>query len=161
MRDVVVAALRTDVTPFSVGPVTAALHAAGIDSIHPDRYRLGALVRIPDGTPRPQDRGPCPIAASPGCRGAARRGGARMEHGRLGTAAALGKEPLMHAKKGDWLVVESSVLDRHSRRGIILDVEGPDGTPPFLVRWEDNGHETLVFPGPDAHIAAAGTVKVE
>lgn len=43
----VVAALRTDVIPFSVGPVTAApLHAAGIDSIHPDRYRLGALVRV-------------------------------------------------------------------------------------------------------------------
>ena len=41
------AALRTDVTPFSVGPVTAApLHAVGIESIHPDRYRLGALVRV-------------------------------------------------------------------------------------------------------------------
>jgi len=47
MRDAVVAALRSDVTPFSVGPVTAApLHAAGIESIHPDRYRLGALVRV-------------------------------------------------------------------------------------------------------------------
>ena len=47
MRDAVVAALRTDVTPFSVGPVTAApLHAVGIESIHPDRYRLGALVRV-------------------------------------------------------------------------------------------------------------------
>jgi uroporphyrinogen-III synthase len=30
-----------------VGPITAApLHAAGIDSVHPDRYRLGALVRV-------------------------------------------------------------------------------------------------------------------
>jgi uroporphyrinogen-III synthase len=47
IRAAVVAALRTDVTAFSVGPVTAApLHAAGIDSIHPDRYRLGALVRV-------------------------------------------------------------------------------------------------------------------
>ncbi len=47
MRAAVVAALRTDVTPFAVGPVTAApLHAAGIESIHPDRYRLGALVRV-------------------------------------------------------------------------------------------------------------------
>ena len=45
--DTVVQALRTDVTPASVGPVTAApLHAVGIDSIHPDRYRLGALVRL-------------------------------------------------------------------------------------------------------------------
>ena len=65
----------------------------------------------------------------------------------------------MHAKKGDWLVVESSVVDRHSRRGVVLKVEGPEGTPPFLVRWEDNGHEGLVFPGPDAHIAAAGSVS--
>lgn len=45
--DAVVRALRTDVTPVSVGPVTAApLHLVGIDSIHPDRYRLGALVRL-------------------------------------------------------------------------------------------------------------------
>ena len=40
----------------------------------------------------------------------------------------------MQATKGDWLVVESSVVDRSSRRGLILDAEGPDGTPPFLVR---------------------------
>jgi uroporphyrinogen-III synthase len=46
-RHRVIDALRTDVTAFSVGPVTAApLHAAGIESIHPDRYRLGALVRV-------------------------------------------------------------------------------------------------------------------
>jgi uroporphyrinogen-III synthase len=46
-RTWVVRALRTDVIPFAVGPITAApLHAAGIDSVHPDRYRLGALVRV-------------------------------------------------------------------------------------------------------------------
>ena len=61
----------------------------------------------------------------------------------------------MHATKGDWLVVESSAVARSSRRGLVLDVEGPDGGPPFLVRWEDNGHEGLVFPGPDAHVVAA------
>lgn len=61
----------------------------------------------------------------------------------------------MHAKRGDLLVVESSTVDRSSRRGLILDVEGPEGTAPFLVRWEDNGHEGLVFPGPDAHVTAA------
>lgn len=64
----------------------------------------------------------------------------------------------MDAKKGDWLVVGSSEVGRPSRRGIILDVEGPDGTPPFLVRWDD-GHEGLVFPGPDAHVAAARTIS--
>ena len=42
----VVAAMRADVVPFAVGPVTAApLHAVGVIAIHPDRYRLGALVR--------------------------------------------------------------------------------------------------------------------
>ena len=47
MRDAVIAALRTDVTPFAVGPVTAApLRAAGVDAIHPERFRLGALVRV-------------------------------------------------------------------------------------------------------------------
>ena len=66
-------------------------------------------------------------------------------------------EPTDAGEKGDWLVVESSVVDRSGRRGLILDAEGPDGTPPFLVRWEDNGHEGLVFPGPDAHVAAAGS----
>ncbi len=59
----------------------------------------------------------------------------------------------MRAKKGDWLVVESAAVERHSRRGLVLAVEGPDGSPPFLVRWEDDGHESLVFPGPDAHVA--------
>lgn len=44
--DAVVSAMRTDVVPFAVGPVTAApLHAVGIDAVHPDRYRLGAMVR--------------------------------------------------------------------------------------------------------------------
>jgi Domain of unknown function (DUF1918) len=67
----------------------------------------------------------------------------------------------MQAKKGDWLVVESAVVGRVARRGMVLDAEGPDGTPPFLVRWQDNGHEGLVFPGPDAHIAAPGALPGE
>jgi len=69
---------------------------------------------------------------------------------------AYEKGTTMHATKGDWLVVESSVLDRPSRKGLILEVEGPDGSPPFLVRWADNGHEGLIFPGPDAHVAPDG-----
>ena len=68
----------------------------------------------------------------------------------------------MQAKKGDWLARSrelSSAVDRSGRRGLVLDVEGPDGNPPFLVRWEDNGHEGLIFPGPDAHVAAPGSVS--
>ncbi len=29
-----------------------------------------------------------------------------------------------------------------------------DGAPPYRVRWSD-GHEGLVYPGPDAHIVPA------
>lgn len=35
------------------------------------------------------------------------------------------------------------------RVGEIIEVKGPGGTPPYLVRFED-GHQGLVFPGPDA-----------
>jgi len=27
-----------------------------------------------------------------------------------------------------------------------------DGGPPYLVRWNDSGHETLYFPGNDATV---------
>ena len=34
----------------------------------------------------------------------------------------------------------------------ILEVRHEDGSPPYLVRWSDNGHEALVFPGSDAFV---------
>ncbi len=34
----------------------------------------------------------------------------------------------------------------------IIETRGPDGSPPFLVRWADEGRTTLVFPGPDARV---------
>ena len=35
---------------------------------------------------------------------------------------------------------------------VITEVNDTDHTPPYTVRWLDNGHEALVFPGPDAHV---------
>jgi len=61
----------------------------------------------------------------------------------------------MRAKAGDWLIVESAAIDRRSRRGLILEVSGTDGGPPYRVRWSDDNHEALVFPGPDAHVTPA------
>jgi uncharacterized protein DUF1918 len=58
----------------------------------------------------------------------------------------------MKANVGDILVVLSKHLDEPSMQGEILEVHGADGDPPFLVRWEETGHEALVFPGPDAHV---------
>ena len=55
----------------------------------------------------------------------------------------------MKAQRGDWLV------EPGGRRGKITAVKHEDGRPPFLVRWLDNGHETLVFPGRDTQIVTA------
>ena len=61
----------------------------------------------------------------------------------------------MKANVGDHLVVQSQHLDKHVRDGEILEVNGPEGTPPYLVRWSDDGHESVCFPGPDAHVEPA------
>ena len=54
----------------------------------------------------------------------------------------------MKATVGDRLCVHSRTVDRPARLGEVVEVRGPDGQPPFLVRFDD-GHETLLFPGPD------------
>jgi len=56
----------------------------------------------------------------------------------------------MHAVVGDKLVVRSRHAGEHDREAIILSVEGPDGGPPYRVRWSDDGHESVFFPGSDA-----------
>jgi hypothetical protein len=56
----------------------------------------------------------------------------------------------MKAQVGDRIVVHSHTTGRPDRDGEVLEVRGTDGGPPFLVRWADDGHEGLVFPGPDA-----------
>lgn len=61
----------------------------------------------------------------------------------------------MHATAGDWLIVEQSTVDRPARRGRIVEVRDPDGAPPYVVHWLDSEHETLVYPGPDAHVLTA------
>lgn len=60
----------------------------------------------------------------------------------------------MQAQVGDRLVVESNRVDSPRREGEILEVQGDDGGPPYLVRWS-NGHEGLTYPGPDARVATA------
>ena len=55
----------------------------------------------------------------------------------------------MNANIGDRIVVRGHKVGDHDREGVILEVHGAEGEPPFLVRWSD-GHEGLVFPGTDA-----------
>lgn len=58
----------------------------------------------------------------------------------------------MYAEAGDRLIVKSTYEGSPGRDGEILEVRHADGSPPYLVRWSDNGHESLIFPGPDAHV---------
>ena len=58
----------------------------------------------------------------------------------------------MYAAVGDRLVVHSAHLDGPVRDAEILEVHGKDGAPPFVVRWSDTGHESLIFPGPDSTV---------
>lgn len=61
----------------------------------------------------------------------------------------------MHAHPGDHLLIEGTKVGAHRRDGQILECQGADGGPPFLVHWNDTGAESLVYPGPDAHITSA------
>lgn len=54
----------------------------------------------------------------------------------------------MRATIGDQLHVHSRTVEETDRTGLILEVRGTAGAPPYLVRFDD-GHERLVYPGPD------------
>lgn len=58
----------------------------------------------------------------------------------------------MRAKPGDRIVVQGHHVGEPNRDAEVLEVHGADGGPPYRVRWSDDGHEGLYFPGPDAMV---------
>jgi hypothetical protein len=60
----------------------------------------------------------------------------------------------MRATVGDQLHVHGRTVGERDHLGKIVEVRGSDGEPPYLVRHPD-GHESLVFPGPDAVVEPA------
>lgn len=61
----------------------------------------------------------------------------------------------MHANCGDHIVVETTTLATHRRRGEVLEVLGQGEQEHYRVRWDD-GHESVYFPGPDARVQPGG-----
>ena len=57
----------------------------------------------------------------------------------------------MHATVGDEIVVDQSRVGAPPRKGQIIEVREEGDTLHYVVRWDD-GHETLFFPGSDAHV---------
>jgi hypothetical protein len=66
----------------------------------------------------------------------------------------------MRAVIGDRLHVHSRAVGGAPQFAEVIEVLGADGGPPYRVRYED-GHEAIVFPGPDStiehHDAAASS----
>lgn len=61
----------------------------------------------------------------------------------------------MKANVGDWLVVKGTTTELADQRGLITEVHGAEGAPPYVVRWLANGHVATVFPGSDAIVVTA------
>jgi hypothetical protein len=57
----------------------------------------------------------------------------------------------MQAEVGDRLRIHGAVVGRPDHMSEIIEVRGPDGSPPYLVR-RDDGHRVLVFPGTDTSV---------
>jgi hypothetical protein len=66
----------------------------------------------------------------------------------------------MRAHVGDQLILEGVHWGDPPRVGVIADLRHPDGTPPYLVRWLDTGHESVVFPGCTAQLRTATPADV-
>ncbi|MDE3085301.1 MAG: DUF1918 domain-containing protein [Acidobacteriota bacterium] len=67
----------------------------------------------------------------------------------------------MRAAVGDRLIVKGHRIGEPDKGAEILAVEGEDGGPPFLVRWDDDGHQGLFFPGADAVVEHYPMVRGE
>jgi hypothetical protein len=57
----------------------------------------------------------------------------------------------MKASVGDEIRVLSSSELGVARHGVVVEVTRRDGTPPYVVEWDD-GRKVLLYPGSDTHI---------
>lgn len=58
----------------------------------------------------------------------------------------------MQAQRGDRIVVRGRSVGSPQRTGVVVDVLGPAGAPPYRVSWGDDAAPVLYYPGPDARI---------
>jgi Domain of unknown function (DUF1918) len=53
---------------------------------------------------------------------------------------------------GDRLVVRAHHQGQPERDAEILEVMGGEPRPHYRVRWQDDGHESIVYPGEDVFV---------
>jgi hypothetical protein len=62
---------------------------------------------------------------------------------------------VMYAEVGDRIVMRSQRERGRDRTGAIIESRQPDGSPPYLVRWDHDGREVILFPSEDAFFIRA------
>lgn len=55
------------------------------------------------------------------------------------------------ASVGDSVIIRGKTVGAADRHGVITEVKGEDGGPPWSIRFDD-GHESICFPGPDCEV---------
>jgi hypothetical protein len=58
----------------------------------------------------------------------------------------------LRAEVGDRLVIRAHHTGEPERDAEIIEVLGEEGSPPYLVRWQDDGRVSRLYPGSDAYI---------
>ena len=58
----------------------------------------------------------------------------------------------MQAAVGDRIIIKGHHVGEPDRDCEVLEVRHANGEPPYVVRWQDTGHEDLFFPGSDAAV---------
>jgi hypothetical protein len=56
------------------------------------------------------------------------------------------------ARVGEWIEVHGHVQGQPPRHALVLEVLGSAGNEHYRVKWVDDDHESIFFPGPDAVI---------
>jgi hypothetical protein len=70
----------------------------------------------------------------------------RKEH------AGVRRTIMLRARPGDWLVLPPPPTGHHRRRGQVIGLLHPDGSPPYRVRWLDDDRVTVVLPPPGTRV---------
>jgi hypothetical protein len=61
----------------------------------------------------------------------------------------------MRVAAGDLLLIKGRHAGEPDLRVRVVETHGENGTPPWRVRWGEEGHEGLLFPGAEAVIEHA------
>ena len=66
----------------------------------------------------------------------------------------------MYAEVGDRLMRNGLQTGLGEPIGVIVEVRNDDGSPPYLVRWDSDGHEALLHPEPGTFILRGHNIEV-